>query len=151
MGWFYDLIDRKTLIGELTAGSSRDLPDGSKISISTLASSYKGCPFSGVLYIVRESTSEDKEGVVERKRWIEVNLLKFYRDRGLVSWGYKPMEEGVHPYYYSCPLKYLAMVPEVASAEWREGVVNYWKRLGERRMERAREKRSISSLGGKRQ
>jgi len=145
MGWFYDLIDRKTLIAELTADSFRDLLDGSKISISTLASSYKGCPFSGVLYVVRESTAE-KAGVAERKRWIEVHLLKFYRDRGQVSWGHKPMEESVHPYYYSCPLKYLSMVPEVTDAAWRAGVVDYWKRLRERRREKAREKRRAAPL-----
>src|SRR5690606_13477279 len=37
------------------------------------------------------------------------------------EWGHKPLDESMHPYYYSCPLRYLDMAP-VQSAEWREGV-----------------------------
>ena len=35
------------------------------------------------------------------------------------------MEESMHPYYYSCPLSYLELVPidqYGGNAEWREGV-----------------------------
>jgi len=37
------------------------------------------------------------------------------------GWGYKPLEESMHPYYYSCPLRYLDLAPE-QSADWRAGV-----------------------------
>src|SRR5574337_719100 len=37
------------------------------------------------------------------------------------DWGYKSLDESVHPYYYSCPLRYLDMAP-VQSPEWRERV-----------------------------
>ena len=37
------------------------------------------------------------------------------------DWGYKSLDESVHPYYYSCPLRYLDMAP-VQSSEWRERV-----------------------------
>ena len=36
-------------------------------------------------------------------------------------WGYKSLDESVHPYYYACPLRYLDMAP-VRSPEWRERV-----------------------------
>lgn len=36
-------------------------------------------------------------------------------------WGYKAMDESMHPFYYACPLAYLAMAPE-QSSPWREGV-----------------------------
>ena len=49
-------------------------------------------------------------------RYIRCDLLKKYK----TIWGYKDMEESMHPYYYSCPLKYLEMVPEVANQEWRD-------------------------------
>lgn len=39
-------------------------------------------------------------------------------------YGYKDMCESMHPYYFSCPLSYLAMAP-VACEAWREGVRNY--------------------------
>lgn len=56
-------------------------------------------------------------------------LLTHYKG----DWGYKPLEESMHPYYYSCPKSWLNSVP-VVDAEWREGVVRYWdKRAAKRR------------------
>ncbi|MCY1557711.1 hypothetical protein D9M68_945840 [compost metagenome] len=37
------------------------------------------------------------------------------------DWGYKSLVEAEHPYYYSCPLRYLDMVP-TQCAVWRERV-----------------------------
>lgn len=37
------------------------------------------------------------------------------------EWGYTPLAEVDHPYYYSCPLHYLDMAP-VQCAEWRKRV-----------------------------
>ena len=37
------------------------------------------------------------------------------------DWGYKSLDESVHPYYYSCPLRYLDMAP-VRCATWRARV-----------------------------
>lgn len=49
--------------------------------------------------------------------FIRCDLLRSTPD----GWGYKALEEGMHPYYYSCPLHYLDLAPE-QSADWREGV-----------------------------
>jgi len=54
------------------------------------------------------------------KRFIACYLLE--RDGG--EWGYKDMEESMHPYYYSCPLKYLDMAP-AANEKWRAEVRKY--------------------------
>lgn len=60
------------------------------------------------------------------ERWIGCDLLEYSkRDEG---WGYKDMDESMHPYYYSCPLSYLDMVPVVGSEEWRQGVREYHQR-----------------------
>lgn len=57
------------------------------------------------------------------RRYIGLDLIRSYgKEEG---YGYKDMDESVHPYYYTCPLKYLDMVPEVSSAEWREKVRQY--------------------------
>lgn len=40
------------------------------------------------------------------------------------GWGYKPLDESFHPYYYTCPPSYLEVAPEVDAA-WREGVRAY--------------------------
>lgn len=42
-------------------------------------------------------------------------------------WGYKAMDESVHPYYFSCPKRYLTMAPEVCP-EWREKVLAHHQR-----------------------
>lgn len=53
--------------------------------------------------------------------WIGLSLLGSSKDCG---WGSKDMDEGMHPYYYSCPLKYLELAP-VKCEKWREGVRAY--------------------------
>lgn len=55
------------------------------------------------------------------KKFIALDLLS---NEGGDGWGYKDMDESVGPYYYSCPLRYLQMVP-VANQEWRHQVVAY--------------------------
>lgn len=37
----------------------------------------------------------------------------------------KTLDESSHPYYYSCPMNFLALAP-IQSKEWREKVINYW-------------------------
>jgi hypothetical protein len=56
----------------------------------------------------------------EFERYIGCDLLAKHDG----SWGYKDMCEAMGPCYYSCPLRFLDMVP-VASAEWREKVKEY--------------------------
>ncbi len=46
-------------------------------------------------------------------------------------WGYKDMDETMHPYYYDCPLRLIDTATEPlneASAEWRNKVRTYWER-----------------------
>ena len=50
-------------------------------------------------------------------RYIRCDLL----ERSGGQWGYKPLDESMHPYYYTCPLSYLDLAPE-QSADWRAGV-----------------------------
>lgn len=50
-------------------------------------------------------------------------------------WGYKEMDESMHPYYYTCPLSYLDMVPEVCS-EWRANVRKYHEKSRQQRLNR---------------
>lgn len=117
MGWYYTYgADRQDIIRELTETRNED---GTKWE--TLA---KFCNGYTQLFAVKEVTKPDGTKV----RHIGVYLLQGSRE----GWGYKPMDEGMHPYFYACPLKYLAMVPEECK-EWREGVRSYWARRAERR------------------
>ena len=62
-------------------------------------------------------------------------LFLLRKNRGF-GWGYKDMEESMGPYYFSCPKKYLDMVPlEVygGNASWREQVAEHHQRSAEKR------------------
>lgn len=76
------------------------------------------CVRGTVLWAVVEVTLKQE---TRRKRFIACYLLRSQRGYG---WGYKEMHESMHPYYYSCPLKYLDLVP-VANAGWRAEVRTY--------------------------
>lgn len=109
MGWYYPYHThtRKDLIAELIKGWDNE---------KTTARSISHCTRGNVLWIVWEIESKPTKTTT---RHILCMLMQKYN-----TWGYKDMDESMHPYYYSCPLKYLDMVP-VASEEWRAGV-QHW-------------------------
>ena len=79
---------------------------------------YRGNNFSGVLWSAWEFDSGD--------RGIRCDLLRFDSADG--KWSYKPLDESMEPYYYSCPLGYLDLVPDnskFARPEWRAKVRQY--------------------------
>ncbi len=118
MGWLfpYHTFRRSGLIAERTATQEWTRPDGVLVRCEALKHCYRGNRFSGVLYIVWEQTFFEPDGITT-DRVIEVDLLRYDG----TTWGYKDMDESMHPFYYSCPLSYLDMVPE-RCPEWRAGV-----------------------------
>ena len=137
MGWlFRSGSTRKGLIAERIEGWERTNPDGLVITSTCLAHCYRGGNFSGVLWSVWERTFTTN-GVESspKQRWIQCDLLRYQQD----AWGYKDIEESMGPYYFSCPLKYLGMVPLAqfgGNAEWREQVIEYHQRSAEKRRQR---------------
>lgn len=120
MGWTFCCSTRKELIQERTEGW-RHKGNGQKAS-ECIAHCYRGNVHRGVLWTVWVRYNQDG---TERDRFIGCDLLEYLRSQGPgYQWGYKDMCESMHPYYYSCPLKYLDMVP-VACEKWREGVREY--------------------------
>ena len=136
MGWlFRDGCIRRELIEERTKNWERTTEDGTLVKSACLAHCYRGGFGSGVLWTVWERTfTKDGQSVQPTERWIGCDLLRYQRDYG---WGYKDMEESMHPYYYSCPLSYLGMVPidqYGGNAEWREGVKAHHERRRAKRL-----------------
>jgi hypothetical protein len=133
MGWlFKNGCTRKELIRERS--ESWETVSGDMLVKSVcLAHCYRGGVFSGVLWSVWERTFiQNGQQFKEPERWITCDLLKYQRGFG---WGYKDMEESMHPYFYSCPLGYLKMVPLErygGHPEWREGVRKYHERRRQR-------------------
>lgn len=135
MGWLFRTgITRRELIEERSKDWSRQGADGTTITTKCLAHCCRG----NVLWAVweRRFTREDKEvGLTER--WITCDLLRYQSNSG---WGYKDMDESVSPYYFTCPLKYLDLVPLDqfgGNAEWRECVRSHHVRQQRRRKRQA--------------
>lgn len=50
-------------------------------------------------------------------------IIVFYlMEKAQGLWGYKDLDESMHPYYYDCPVEWLDKAP-VASQPWRDGVM----------------------------
>ena len=127
MGWLFKAgSTRKELVEERTRSWAGAGADNTVVSTVSLAHCYRGNPFSGVLWAVWERTStKDGQQAQPTERWITCDLLRYQKDYG---WGYKDLDESMHPFYYSCPLGYLEKVPidqYGGNAEWREGVRGY--------------------------
>ena len=137
MGWLFTSgSTRKGLIAERIESWERTHDDDTIIKSTCLAHCYRGGSFSGVLWSVWErSFVRNGEQVEPSQRWVMCDLLRYERD----GWGYKDIEESMGPCYYSCPLKYLDMVPLDqfgGNAEWRELVNSYHEHQREKRRAR---------------
>lgn len=137
MGWLFKAgYSRHEMIEDQTKGWERIKEDGTVINSVCLAHCYRGGVFSGVLWSVWEQTFlNDGQQVELPQRWIICDLLRYVQG----EWGCKDMEESMHPFFYSCPLKYLDLVPIVqfgGHAEWRELVRQYHTRITEKRRAR---------------
>lgn len=125
MGWlFTEGLSRKELIKERTqdwAGTT-----GEAICLAH-------CTRGNVLWKVWELRPSDPNKPV--MRYIACDLIASHGDG--YGWGYKDMEESMHPYYYTCPLSYLEMVPAEYPNSWnngwREGVRQYHAKMKARR------------------
>lgn len=98
MGWLFYAKTRSTLIADLVEHNPRIK---------------RHCLRGNVLWAVVQ------EG--DGRKWIACTLLS---NGGRSGWGYKELDESCHPFYYSCPMSYLTMVP-VACQEWRDAVIAY--------------------------
>lgn len=122
MGWMFTRdLTRKELIADRIREQNAVEMDGTVVGkFTTLAHTARG----NALWKVVSITDVDGN---EKDRFIALDLLKKQRGYG---WGYKDMSEPEHPYYYTCPLKYLDMVPPEkypgsVKPEWRKEVRAY--------------------------
>lgn len=133
MGWLFTVgSTRRELIAERVESWERQLGE-LLVKSKCLAHCFRGGRFSGVLWSVWERTFNDSEARPP-ERWIQCDLLQYSKSND--GWGYKDMDESMHPYFYSCPLGYLEKVPIEqfgGNEEWRKGVQAYHERIREKR------------------
>lgn len=137
MGWLFPYgASRKSLIAERVSNWERTTDTGVRITTTCITHCYRGGVFSGILWSVWERTFTQNDAEHRPKqRWIQCDLLKCNAG----EWGYKDMEESMHPYFYSCPLGYMKLVPIEQFGghdKWREGVRQYHAQLAEKRSAR---------------
>lgn len=133
MGWTFGWGNLRALINDRIKGwKNINAKTGLTVESVCIAKCFRGNPlFSGTLWMVWEQTFT-KDGVETNKKcFIECDLLRCTGG----EWGYKDMEESMHPYYYNCPMKYLSMTP-VECPEWREGVQEYHRKRREKLQQR---------------
>jgi hypothetical protein len=108
MVWTYiPGISREELIQKLIAPSHNETA-----RFETLVHADQGC----IVWSVERITYPDGRSLCY--------IVCFLLDTSRGQWGYRGMEESMHPYGYSCPLDFLDMAPETCPA-WREGVRAY--------------------------
>lgn len=125
MGWYFSRQTRDQLIRELI-----DPQESERARSEVIAHAVRGNVLWSVVRVTAKQAGVLNLAAGESTTYIRCDLLQRSGD----EWGYKPMDESMHPYYYSCPLRYLDMAP-MRSAEWREGVRAYH---AQRRMQRKR-------------
>ncbi|WP_186207389.1 hypothetical protein [Burkholderia gladioli] len=118
MGWYFTQPSRRELIQQLIQPTN----DGQVRSV-VVAHTLRGNVLWSVVRVVAQGDVLPGIAHDDGYCYIRCDLL----ERSGNTWGYKPMAESMHPYYYSCPLGYLAMTSE-QSAPWREGVRAYHAR-----------------------
>jgi len=111
MGWTFPFnASRSDVVEDLT----RDQKTANGGVFRTLRKCFRG----NTMYALHESGPEG-----ETRKWIAVYLLQ--RDASSGDWGYKDMDESMHPYYFDCPVSYLDEADEPTSdgaREWRAEV-----------------------------
>jgi hypothetical protein len=115
MGWYFSRQTRDQLIHELIRPHESE-----QARSEIIAHALRG----NVLWSVARVTAK-QAGVLDLTEGESTTFIRCDLLEGAGSeWGHKPLDESMHPYYYSCPLRYLDMAP-VKSSEWREGVRAY--------------------------
>lgn len=101
MGTYGGYQSRNELVADVTKGYENETR-----RVTLLAKYFSGNHLWCVFEV--ESKPQFPGSPVEKQRWIELFLISRW---GEGNWVYKPMEECTGPYYYSCPLSFLEMVP----------------------------------------
>jgi len=111
MGWTFTSLTRDQLIHELTAPQ-----DTERARREVIDHTLHGDVLWSVVRVTAKQAGVMGLAAGESVCFIACDLLE--------GSGYKSLAEAEHPYYYSCPMRYLDMAPQQCAA-WRERVRNF--------------------------
>lgn len=115
MGWYFRRCSRDDLVAELIKPSDTD-----RARIDVIAHTVTENVLWSVVRVTAKQSGIMNLAIGQSCSYIRCDLLEQHGD----EWGYKPLDESMHPYYYNCPLAYLELAP-VQCPEWREHVRAY--------------------------
>ncbi len=118
MGWLFTDLDQASLIRELTLPT-----DNERCSSETVHYTYRDSVLWSLVKLTAKEGAFAGMNAGDSTYYIRCDLF----ERGRNGWGYKALDESMHPYYYGCPLEYLDKAPEV-SPEWRQKVREHHRR-----------------------
>jgi hypothetical protein len=139
MGYYSGWSTRRALIESLT----KDESNGG-FSRKVLA---RACVGNDLWTVVEIRRQVDNTAAIITRHICLDKMSCYTKGRGAdkqTEWGHKPMSEDMGPYTYSCPLKFLDMVPEYNHA-WRLKVMAYWV-VRQYRRERKAERKLFSHV-----
>lgn len=120
MGWYFSRQTRDQLIRELIRPQESE-----RARSEVIAHTLRGNVLWSVVRVTAKQAGVLDLAEGESTTFIRCDLLQGSGG----EWGHKPLDESMHPYYYSCPLRFLAMAPEQC-ATWRARVHSYHARFG---------------------
>lgn len=112
MGWYFSRQTRAQLIQELIRPQDSD-----RAHSEVIAHTLRGNVLWSVVRVTAKQAGVLDLAEGESTTFIRCDLLQGSGG----EWGHKPLEESMHPYYYTCPLRYLDMAPQ-RCATWRARV-----------------------------
>ena len=119
MGWlFRDGCTRRELIEERTKAGNAPPKTGCSSSPPALPTAFVAAWLGRLVERLGTDFHQGRATVQPTERWIGCDLLRYQRDYG---WGYKDMEESMHPYYYSCPCPTWRWFPSTSTAAMPSG------------------------------
>lgn len=127
MGSYWGWSTRRALIEDLTKSERTESEDGRIWERNTIARACVGNDLWSVVEITRHIPGPGNAKAIHRAICLD-KMMCSTRGRGynkITEWGHKPLSEEMFPYSYSCPLKFLKMVP-IKNWEWRLRVMGYW-------------------------
>lgn len=119
MGWLHGWESRAALVKHLCEEPR---------TYKTLAHKTTQEDGQSILWAVHEVLKDSDAEKCLGKRFIACYLMDG-RGNDRYKYGYKGMEESMGPYFYSCPITYLDMAPEVTCPVWRDKVKAHHARM----------------------
>ena len=156
MGWTSFQIHKTTKsIDVIRKELEQDDQGKTRARFKLLDGAMRGATFYGVMQLTTWDTSTPDGSTRERVQTFGVVCLterkNKFPDSQYVEFGYKDMDESMHPFYYDCPIRMLDLLdrlapvtePSSGAYRWRKACRDHAAKQNEKRRARAAERENL--------